>query len=132
MERTQVEGFRGQVSISIYILPLKAYYYCNHFFGKPQLLFRSALCVLTSNKVHLVSLAHNYTVKFSNSLKLLSGMEKSSLTGPLFTGSFEKQSPGQIKINASLQHDSCRRNGILLPLIFLLRNRSKKQLQHIR
>ena len=32
-------------------------------------------CVLTSNKVHFVSLADNFTVQFSNLLKLPSGME---------------------------------------------------------
>ena len=31
--------------------------------------------VLTSNKVHFVSLANNFTIQFSNLLKLPSGME---------------------------------------------------------
>ena len=31
--------------------------------------------VLTSNKVHFVSLADNFTIQFSNLLKLSSGME---------------------------------------------------------
>ena len=36
---------------------------------------RKVECVLTSNEVHFVSLADNFTVQFSNLLKLLSGME---------------------------------------------------------
>ena len=32
-------------------------------------------CVLTSNKVHFVSLADNFTVQFSNLFKIPSGME---------------------------------------------------------
>ena len=32
-------------------------------------------CVLTSHKVHFVSLANNFTIQFSNFLKLPSGME---------------------------------------------------------
>ena len=35
-------------------------------------------CVLTSNKVHFVSLADNFTVQFSNLLKLPSGMENNT------------------------------------------------------
>ena len=37
--------------------------------------FRKVGCVLTSNEVHFVSLADNFTVQFSNLLKLPSGME---------------------------------------------------------
>ena len=37
---------------------------------------RKVECVLTFNKVHFVSLADNFTVKFSNLLNLPSGMEK--------------------------------------------------------
>ena len=36
---------------------------------------RKVGCVLTSNEVCFVYLAHNFTVQFSNFLKLLSGME---------------------------------------------------------
>ena len=36
---------------------------------------RNVGCVLTSNKVHSVSLADNFTVQFSKLLKLPSGME---------------------------------------------------------
>ena len=36
---------------------------------------RKVGCVLTSNKVHSVSLAENFTVYFSKVLKLPSGME---------------------------------------------------------
>ena len=36
---------------------------------------RKVECVLTSNEVHFVSLADNFTVQFSNTLKLPSGME---------------------------------------------------------
>ena len=36
---------------------------------------RKVGCVLTSNEVHFVSLADNFTVQFSNLLKLSSGME---------------------------------------------------------
>ena len=36
---------------------------------------RKVWCVLTSNKVHVVSLADNFTVQFSNLLKHPSGME---------------------------------------------------------
>ena len=36
---------------------------------------RKAGCVLTSNEVHFVSLADNFTVQFSNLLKLLSRMK---------------------------------------------------------
>ena len=36
---------------------------------------RKVGCVLASNKVHLVSLAYNFAVQFSNLLKLPSGME---------------------------------------------------------
>ena len=36
---------------------------------------RKVGCVLTSNKVHFVSLADNFAVQFSNLLKLPSGME---------------------------------------------------------
>ena len=36
---------------------------------------RKVECVLTSNEVHLVSLADNFTVQFSNLLKLLSRMK---------------------------------------------------------
>ena len=36
---------------------------------------RNVGCVLTSNEVHFVSLANNFTVQFSNLLKLPSGME---------------------------------------------------------
>ena len=43
---------------------------------------RRAGCVLTSNKVHFVSLANNFTVQFSNLLKLPSGMENKQLNGP--------------------------------------------------
>ena len=38
-------------------------------------LSRTVECVLTSNKVHFVSLAENFTVQFSNLLKLPSGIE---------------------------------------------------------
>ena len=39
-------------------------------------------CVLTSNEVQFVSLADNFTVQFSNLLKLSSGMEnQNTLTG---------------------------------------------------
>ena len=38
-------------------------------------LSRKVGCVLTSNKVHFVSLAENFTVQFSNLLKLSSGIE---------------------------------------------------------
>ena len=37
---------------------------------------RKVRCVLTSNEVHFVSLADNFTVQFSNLLKLLSRMKK--------------------------------------------------------
>ena len=36
---------------------------------------RKVGCVLTSNEVHFVSLADNFTVQFSNLLKLLSRMK---------------------------------------------------------
>ena len=36
---------------------------------------RKVGCVLTSNKVHFVSLPNNFTVQFLNLLKLPSGME---------------------------------------------------------
>ena len=36
---------------------------------------RKVGCVLTSNEVHFLSLAENFTVKFSKVLKLPSGME---------------------------------------------------------
>ena len=36
---------------------------------------RKVGCVLTSNEVHVVSLADNFTVQFSNLLKLLSRMK---------------------------------------------------------
>ena len=36
---------------------------------------RKVGCVLTSNKVHFVSLANNFSIQFSNLLKLPSGME---------------------------------------------------------
>ena len=36
---------------------------------------RKVECVLTSNEVHFVSLADNFTVQFSNLLKLLSRMK---------------------------------------------------------
>ena len=36
---------------------------------------RKVECVLTSNEFHFVSLADNFTVQFSNLLKLPSGME---------------------------------------------------------
>ena len=36
---------------------------------------RKVVCVLTSNEVHFVSLADNFTVQFLNLLKLPSGME---------------------------------------------------------
>ena len=36
---------------------------------------RKVSCVLASNEVHFVSLADNFTVKFSNLLKLSSGMK---------------------------------------------------------
>ena len=36
---------------------------------------RKVGCVLTSNEVHFVSLAENFTVQFSNLLKLLSRMK---------------------------------------------------------
>ena len=36
---------------------------------------RKVGCVLTSNEVNFVSLADNFTVQFSNLLKLPSGME---------------------------------------------------------
>ena len=39
-------------------------------------------CVLTSNEVQFVSLADNFTVQFSNLLKLSSGMETKHLNGP--------------------------------------------------
>ena len=60
---------------------------------------------MTSNEIHFVSLANNFTVQFSNLLKLPSGMEKqNSLTGPIITGSFEKQAPGAPKTtDASVQ-----------------------------
>ena len=51
--------------------------------------------VMTSDEVHFVSLADNFTVNFSNLLKLPSGVKKqNSLTGPVITGSFEKRAPG--------------------------------------
>ena len=50
--------------------------------------------VMTSNEVHFVSLANNFTAQFSNLLKLPSGVEN-SLTGPVITGSFEKLTPGE-------------------------------------
>ena len=48
-------------------------------------------CVLTSNEVHFVSLANNFTVPFSKLLKL-----QNSLTGPVITGSFEKRTPDPV------------------------------------
>ena len=47
-------------------------------------------CVLTSNEVHFVSLADNFTVQLSKLLKLPSSMENK-------TGSFEKRAPGPRK-----------------------------------
>ena len=44
--------------------------------------FRKVGCVLTSNEVHFVSLADNFTVQFSNLLKLPSGMENKELNRP--------------------------------------------------
>ena len=55
---------------------------------------RKVGCVLTSNEVHFVSLADNFSVQFSNLLKLLSRIKKQNyLTGPIITGSFEKRAP---------------------------------------
>ena len=53
---------------------------------------RKVGCVLTSNEVHFVSLADNFTVQFSNLLKLPSAM--GNKTGRVITGSFEKRAPG--------------------------------------
>ena len=50
-----------------------------------------------TTEVHFVSLADNFTVEFSNLLKLSSGMENKT-AGPVITGSFEKQAPGS-KLN---------------------------------
>ena len=55
---------------------------------------RKVVSVMTSNEVHFVSLANNFTAQFSNLLKLPSGVEN-SLTGPVITGSFEKLAPGE-------------------------------------
>ena len=43
---------------------------------------RKVGCVLTSNEVHFVSLADNFTVQFLNLLKLSSGMKTKQLNGP--------------------------------------------------
>ena len=43
---------------------------------------RKVGCVLTSDKVHSVSLPDNFTAQFSNLLKLSSRMEKKMLNGP--------------------------------------------------
>ena len=42
---------------------------------------RKVGCVLTSNEVHFVSLADDFTVQLSNVLKLPSGMEMKHLKG---------------------------------------------------
>ena len=44
----------------------------------------------------LFSLADNFTLQFSNLLKLPSGVagKQNSLTGPVIIGSFEKRAPG--------------------------------------
>ena len=50
---------------------------------------RKVGCILTSNEVHFVSLAENFTVQFLKVLKLPPGMEnKNSSTGPVINGSF--------------------------------------------
>ena len=43
---------------------------------------REVGCVQTSNEVYFVSLDVNFTVEFSNLLKLSSGMETKQLNGP--------------------------------------------------
>ena len=59
---------------------------------------RKVGCVLTSNEVHFVSLAENFTVQFSKVLSLPSGTEnKNTLTGPVMTGSFEKRAPDLLR-----------------------------------
>ena len=54
---------------------------------------RNVGCVLTCNEAYFVSLADNFTVQFSNLLKLPSGMENKIawLTGLVITESYEPQ-----------------------------------------
>ena len=55
---------------------------------------RKVGCALTSDEVHFISLADNFTVQFyRNLLKLDLPLEwkPNSLTGPVITGSFEKR-----------------------------------------
>ena len=54
--------------------------------------------VLTSDEVHFVSLADNFTVQFSNLLKLPLEWKTNSITGPVITGSFEKRAPRRLYI----------------------------------
>ena len=53
---------------------------------------RKVGCALSSNEVHFVSLANNFTAPFAKLPSLMA--IKNSLTGPKITGSFEKQAPG--------------------------------------
>ena len=66
---------------------------------------RKVGCVLTSNEVHFVSLADNFTVHtvllycISKPFETLiwNGKQNiNSLTGPVITGSFEKRAPGPL------------------------------------
>ena len=52
--------------------------------------------VLTSNNVHFVSLADNFTVQFSNLLNSHMEFKEDSLTGLLITGSFVNGTLGPV------------------------------------
>ena len=64
----------------------------------PKSVSRKVGCVVISNEVHLVSLADNLTLHFSNLLKLSSGMENK-------TWRFEKRARGGVNFCTSLIPD---------------------------